>query len=111
MNLRSSFAVVLLSSFLYGCAKPVPADKAGYVGDWNGPQMHLLITQDGRVEYKRVTGNNTASLSGPLQEFTGDNFSAGVWFLSSKFVVSRPPTEEGGKWTMVVDGVELTKTP
>ena len=111
MNPRNSIAIVLVSSFLFGCAKPIPADKAGYVGTWNSPEVHLLITQDGKVEYEKHEGSVNTTINGPLQEFTGDNFSVGIAFLSTTFVVTKPPTEEGGKWSMVVDGVELTKTP
>jgi hypothetical protein len=29
--------------------------------------------------------------------------------FNTTFVVSKPPQLEGGKWTMTVDGVELTR--
>ncbi len=71
--------------------------------------MDLLITQDGSVKYERLKGGVTTSISGPLQEFQGNDFSVGISFLSSTFVVSKPPYQEDGRWKMVVDGVELTK--
>ena len=109
MNVRAIPTILLLTLFLYGCGKPVPADKSNYVGQWRAPGMYLLITKDGSVEYKRSKGGAETSISGPLQEFQGNNFTVGVWFISTTFVVSKPPYQEGGRWKMVVDGVELTK--
>ena len=109
MNVRAIPAILLLTLFLYSCSKPVPADKAEYVGRWRAPGMDLLITQDGSVKYERLKGGVTTSISGPLQEFQGNDFSVGISFLSSTFVVSKPPYQEDGRWKMVVDGVELTK--
>ena len=40
------FLVAVLGS-LYGCGKPVPPEKAAYVGEWQEKTMYLLITQDG----------------------------------------------------------------
>jgi len=52
----------------------------------------------------------TTSVNGPLKDFDGDNFSAGIGPMSTTFVVSKPPYQDKGRWKMVVDGVELTKT-
>ena len=84
---------------LYGCGQPVPADKADYVGEWNASDMYLAITPSGA----------STSVSGPIQEFKGDDFSVGFLLLSTTFVVSRTPYREGDTWKMVVDGVELTR--
>ncbi len=111
MTWRAISAVVLLALLLSGCGKPVPADKASYVGEWQAPEMYLLITQDGSVEYKRRRGGSTTSISAGLRGFEGDNFVVGIPLLSTTFVVSRPPYQDGDRWKMVVDGVELTRTP
>ncbi len=112
MNKRSY--VYLLVSFLapllfYGCGIQVPADKAQYVGEWQSPGMYLLITQDGSVKYKRIHGGVTRSVTGPLREFRGNDFTVGLPLISTTFVVSRPPYEDNGQWKMVVDGVTLTR--
>jgi hypothetical protein len=110
LNGRRILAVVVLVSGLYGCGQPVPADKADYVGEWNASDMYLAIAPSGRVEYERQRGASTStSVSGPIQEFKGDDFSVGFLFFSTTFVVSRPPYREGDTWKMVVDGVELTR--
>ncbi len=109
MNIRPIPAILLLTILLSGCGTPVPADKADYVGAWRSPEMRLSITRDGNINYERHRGSAETSINGPLQEFQGDDFSVGVWFISTTFVVSQPPYQEGGRWKMVVDGVELTK--
>jgi hypothetical protein len=72
--------------------------------------MYLLITADGSVRHERSRGGATTSIEGPLKDFDGDHFEVGIGPLATKFIVSRPPYEEGGAWKMVVDDVELTRT-
>lgn len=103
------FAVCCL--LLVGCAKPLPPEKLAYAGEWRSSSMSLLITQDGNVMYKRKDGDMSKSINGPLQAFEGNNFVVGVGPVKTTFVVSTPPHEDQGTWTMVVDGVELTKAP
>jgi hypothetical protein len=103
------FAVILACLFLCACANPLPPDRLQYAGDWQSPEMRLLILADGTVSYKRLKQGATVSVNGPLQRFEGDNFVVGIWSLTTTFVVSRPPYEENGQWKMVVDGVELTR--
>lgn len=100
---------VLLVALLAACGQPVPAEKAAYVGIWTAPNMSLSITQEGRVEYKRVEGNSSSSVSGPLQGFKGDNFEVGIGPISTTFVVTSPPKSDGDGMTMTVDGVSLVK--
>ena len=101
---------LVIAALLVGCGKPVPPEKLSYVGEWQQPAMYLLITQDGSVKYKRVNGSTTKSIAGPLQGFDGDNFEVGIGPMSTTFVVSKPPYQDGETWKMVVDGVELTRT-
>jgi hypothetical protein len=110
--LRKWFAVpvFVLVLALLGCGKPVPPDKASYVGEWQHPTMYLLLTQDGSVRYKRIQGGATTSVDGPLKGFKGNNFEVGIGPMSTTFVVTKPPYDDEGKWKMVVDGVELTRT-
>lgn len=105
------FAILLLGIIaLAGCAKPLPPDKLAYAGEWQSPTMGLLITQDGRVAYKRLVGENgSKSVSGPIQSFDGDDFVVGVGPVKTTFVVSVPPHQDHGEWKMTVDGVELTR--
>ncbi len=109
MNIRPIPAILLLTLLLSGCGTPVPADKADYVGVWRSPEIRLSITQDGSIDYERHRGTARTTIDGPLQEFQGDDFAVGIWFISTTFVVSQPPYQEGGRWEMVMDGVELTK--
>ena len=107
---RTLCVALLAAAFaLSACAKAVPEDKAPYVGEWRARTMALLITQDGSVSYKRIKGGVTTSVNAPLRQFKGDDFIVGIPLMTTTFEVSKPPYQEGGRWKMVVDGVELTK--
>lgn len=110
MNIARAVAFLILTLSLSGCGKPVPAEKSAYVGEWQDKTMYLLITQDGSIRYKRLKGGVTTSIDGPLKGFAGDNFEAGIGPMATTFVVSKPPYQDGDKWKMVVDDVELTRT-
>ena len=112
--MRKPVSLIVLAAALpvqSACGQPVPEDKAPYVGDWHAQTMSLLVSKDGTVRYKRVKGNTTTSIEGPLRRFEGNNFVVGIPFLSSTFEVTQPPHQEAGAWKMVVDGVELTRGP
>lgn len=102
--------VAALALTLTACGKPVPAEKSAYVGEWQDKTMYLLITQDGSVRYKRLKGGGTTSVEGPLKGFKGHDFEVGIGPMSTTFVVNQPPHQQAGNWTMVVDGVALTRT-
>ncbi len=110
MPIRKILISLCLAALLSGCGKAVPPEKSAYVGEWQEKAMYLLITQDGSVRYKRLKGGATVSVDGPLKGFIGDNFEVGVGPMSTTFMVSKPPYQEGDNWKMVVDGVVLTRT-
>lgn len=105
-----SLLIVMTGFMMYGCGIKVPADKAEYAGEWQSPQMYLLILPDGSVKYSRISGGVTKTVSGPLKSFEGNNFVVGVWMVKTTFVVSEPPHLDGNQWKMTVDGVTLVKT-
>jgi len=88
---------------------PVPLSKIAYIGNWQGKDMQLKISPDGKILYKRTTQEKQFNLNIELSSFDGDNFDAGVGIINSTFHVTKPPTKSGDKITMIVDGVELTK--
>jgi hypothetical protein len=94
---------------LAACGKPVPADKADFVGEWSSANMALAISADGKVHYSRVDGAKTTSLDAPLKGFGADGFDVGIGPMSTHFVVTQAPHQEGGRWLMTVDGVELSR--
>ena len=97
-------------ALLWGCSsEPLPPAKANYAGEWRAPDMRLLITPNGRVDYSRKTDNGTTSVTAPIQRFEGDNFVVGIGIFSTTFVVTKPPHLDGALWKMTVDGVELTR--
>jgi hypothetical protein len=111
MFFRLALTAFLLAALLSGCGKPLPPEKAAYAGEWQRPEMYLLITPDGSVRYKRIKAGATVSVEGPIKEFDGDNFTVGIGPMTTKFEVSvRPHQTADGEWHMTVDGVELTRT-
>lgn len=106
---RQIFVMALLMLALSGCGKPVPAEKAAYVGEWRANAMAILITQDGSVAYRRLEGGINKSIDGPLKDFQGNNFVVGFGPVSTEFIVSVPPHADGDVWKMTVDGIELTR--
>ena len=93
-----------------GCNSiPVPEEKRSYVGTWEGVGFHLTISEDGGIDYRRVKGNATTTITGPLKSFSGDDLVVGVLFITTTFEVQHPPYLDGDDWFMVVDGVELKK--
>ena len=94
-----------------GCPKgvPVPDDKRSYVGKWEGPGVTLVLTADGGVSYKNVSGTGTKEINAPLVAFHDNDFEVGAFGITTVFKVDSPPSEKDGKWTMTVDGVVLTR--
>ena len=109
MTTARALLAIFLACLVAACGQAVPSDKSDYVGEWRAPEMRLVITREGHVEYERRRGGSSTSVNAPLLGFDGDNFSAGLGFLRTTFIVSKPPYREGALWKMVVDGVELTR--
>ncbi|MDX2219880.1 MAG: hypothetical protein SF172_12730 [Burkholderiales bacterium] len=101
--------IVFLMVLLAACSEPVPMTRTAYVGDWAGPDMRLSIRTDGHVDYERKKPNGSSSISAPISKWDGHDFLVGVGIFSTRFVVSQPPIEREGVWTMVVDGVPLRR--
>ena len=102
-------AILLTALLLTACSQPLPPGKRGYAGHWQGEGMFLIITADGRVSFKRTSGGVSKSIDAPVKAFHGDDFEVGFAFMSTHFKVEQPPRETEGIWTMVVDGVTLTR--
>jgi hypothetical protein len=109
MQIATRMGALAGALLLCACAQPVPAEKERFVGEWQAPQMYLLVQQDGHVRYLRQEGSTKTSVTGPLQGFQGDNFTVGVWFMATTFNVTQPPHEVEGTLRMTVDGVELIR--
>jgi hypothetical protein len=104
-----TICVLLLGLLLAACGSPPPMTRTAYVGEWVGKDMRLAIDAKGNVDYQRKKANGQSSITAPISKWDGDDFVVGVAFMTTRFVVSRPPTEKEGVWTMVVDGVELRR--
>jgi hypothetical protein len=98
----------LLLVTLAACGKPLPADRAAYIGEWHGNGVTLSVSAEGSLFFEKVAGGSRDQIKGPIQGFDGDDISVGVLFIKSTIDVSKPPTETDGVWTMTVEGVEVT---
>lgn len=110
--LRNVIALTLLSTLLIACGKPLPTDKLNYSGTWlsDDGRINLTITPEGRVEYNNKQPNSSSSVSAPITEFKGNNFSAGIGPIATEFKVEQAPYQTAdGTWTMTVDGRALNK--
>ena len=105
-KLAAFAAAALLAA---ACAKPLPADRSAYAGDWQAPNMRLVITASGEVHYARRKGGANTTIDAPIKSFEGADFIVGVGPFDTRFVVTKPPHQEGNAWKMTVDGVELTR--
>ena len=109
MRQRFLPALLLLLALLTACAKPLPADRKDYAGDWRGNGVSLLITPEGHVVYHRQEGGSTVSIDAPIKGFDGDDFEVGIGPMVTRFDVGQPPAEADGEWTMEVDGRMLRR--
>src|SRR5271169_832997 len=102
MKIPTTVVSLLVALSLLGCGKPVPPEKSAYVGEWREKTMYLLITQDASVSFKRLKSGASTSVEGPLKGFDGNNFEVGIGPMSTTFIVSKPPYQDGESWKMVV---------
>jgi len=110
MSIHKPLLLLLLLA-LTACGEPVPVYKSAYIGEWQAPEMYLLITPAGQVTCKQYKNSGTVSVKGPLRTFQGDDFTVGYGFFTTTFTVAIPPyLNEDATWRMVVNGVELIRT-
>lgn len=109
MKALARIAAVAATVLLAGCSEPLPVDRLDYVGLWEGRDMRLEITAAGFVDYRRRREGGNVSIQAPIRRFDGDDFVVGFGPFSTTFKVAAPPRLDGSRWTMVVDGVPLTK--
>ena len=109
MSCRKLAFLIFPALLLAGCGIDVPPAKSAYVGQWQADGMSLLITQDGRISYKRFKQGASTKIDAPLKAFHDDDFDVGIGPMATTFKVSSAPREIEGSWKMTVDGVELTR--
>ncbi len=95
-------------------ASPIPPDMKDYIGEWQGQwqsgSMKLSIAPDGGVEYERKVGSTSKSIAGgKITKFSGNDFEVESFIVTTTFKVGKPPYQNGKRWKMVVDGVEVSR--
>ena len=81
-----------------------------FVGHWQGENMTLNIAENGKVDYERKKpGGMSSKINAFILEFHLDRFKVGFMGMGTNFRIDKAPYEEGGKWKMKIDGVELTR--
>ncbi|MDX1514646.1 MAG: hypothetical protein R3174_12990 [Gammaproteobacteria bacterium] len=129
---HTAVAMTLLAS-LAACdmeptppAGPIPLDKQEFIGVWeqesgdpDSKQYKYVIARigaDGRMTYKRQTISGSSSRcmaynASGIQEIGEGGIRAETIFgIDLNFTVEQPPREEGGQWTMILDGDRLVRT-
>jgi hypothetical protein len=102
-----------ITSLFSGKTAPLPAAFQHYIGLWQGQTVRLNISPNGDVDYKQTIteGSNTRnrSVTGPINSFSGHSFNVGVFGMNTTFNVETPPHQNGGGWTMTLDGEQLRR--
>ncbi|OYT71852.1 MAG: hypothetical protein CFK52_06985 [Chloracidobacterium sp. CP2_5A] len=106
-----AIAVIAVALLLSASGGGIPSDKQAYVGDWSGENTTLSISPDGRVTWEARQGNARNSVTNlPIKRFIADDFEVGFLFLTTRFKVQRPPKLVAGRWTMTVEGRQLSRS-
>ncbi|TRX56862.1 hypothetical protein [Thalassomonas sp. M1454] len=107
----SKVLILLITFCITGCATNLPADKQNYIGFWESARegrvfVSMTIWPSGTFNYARSDDGGNSKINMPITEFTDKEFVSGYLFT---FAINSPPTYVDEKWTMVIDGVILTK--
>ncbi len=88
---------------------PPPAHLSEIVGAWQGSAVTLVVHADGLVEHEQSNGASKTSFSGPILEWSDDQFTAGIGPIRHVFHIDVPPARLEGVWTMTVNEDVLTR--
>ena len=93
---------------LPGCGKktPLKADQQMYAGKWvaaDGTYVQIFLDGSGKVQ----TGNTT--IDGGQVTIEGSTLKVDLFGISKSWHIDRPPREDDGQWTMVLDNITYAK--
>ena len=114
--IRAMFILSTLFVLTSCTLNSIPTDKKAYIGEWVGKnkntKMTLSIESNAFVKYLKKTTTSSESstkINAFIEEFDGDDIIVSLYVTTAKFVVTSPPKEHNTTWTMVVDGMTLTR--
>ncbi len=99
-------ALALAAAFA-SCGKKVPLadDQKVFAGKWTAGNDFVTVTADGGGDLKvggtTITGGKTA--------IAGDMLTVSMGPIKKEMKVTKKPAEDGGTWSMELDGVVYTK--
>jgi hypothetical protein len=96
----------VLFALACGGATPLSPAQQDYAGSWvasDGTSVQIFL--DGGGSYH---GSNT-NIDGGTTTITADTVTIGFGPLSKSMHLDAPPTDNGGVWSMKLDGVDYTK--
>ena len=99
---------MLLVALLPGCDDPIPVepDKMNYVGLWVASDRYISIFSSGRLEYREKLDFGLFNRVSGAFVFEGNELNTTMF---SSFRIDKPPHEERGEYTMVMDGVNFVR--
>ena len=108
MRSRPLAALVCAALVLAACVTktPLPTDQQVYAGRWvaaDGTFVHVYLDGGGDLKASgtEVTGGATKIADGKLE--------IGMGPVKKAYTITKPPSEEGGAWSMQLDGMTFTK--
>lgn len=111
MSLRRSFtgfaaALTLGLALACGGSTPLTPAQADWAGKWVAADgTYVQVFMDGGGNYK---GSNS-NIDGGSATIGADSLTIGLGPVGSTFHVDAPPTDNGGVWTVTLDGVTYTR--
>ncbi len=101
--------VLVLTSCDEFKAKPVPEKYASLIGTWEGSGIDLVITADGGISYKKISGSGSSEMTAPIKEMTDDHILIKVLFIRQELKINKLPYSENNQKKVRIDGNVLVK--
>jgi len=88
---------------------PEPPPHTDFVGTWEGPGLHVEISEEGLVHILHQDGTQI-TITGQAKNWQPGSVSVGLGPLSQQWSIPEAPYEVDGEWRMVFDDVMVVRT-